>query len=113
MPSITVFDILKSERYREQHEMVKTLSYHLGRPVVDGTGLRGKYDIDMTWTIDAAWLMERAGLRDQIPEGTDNGPSGPTLLHAVRDQLGLPLISKKGPGDIVVVDHVAKVPIEN
>jgi uncharacterized protein (TIGR03435 family) len=94
-------------------EIVKTLSYHLGRPVVDGTGLEGKYDIDMTWTIDLAWIMESAGLRDQIPEGADDGPRGPTLIHAVRDQLGLQLISKKGQGDIVVVDHVAKVPIEN
>lgn len=94
-------------------EIVKTLSYHLGRPVIDGTGLRGKYDINLTWTIDTAWLMEQAGLRDQIPEGADNGPRGPTLIHAVRDQLGLRLISKKGAGDIVVIDHVAKVPIGN
>jgi uncharacterized protein (TIGR03435 family) len=58
-----------------------------------------------------AWLTERAGLRDEIvPE---DGPHGPTLVHAIRDQLGLELISKKGPGDIVVVDHVEKVPIEN
>ena len=94
-------------------EIVKTLSFHLGRPVVDCTRLRGKYDIDMTWTVDVAWLMESAGLRDQISEVTDNGPHGPTLMHAVRDQLGLELISKKGHGDIVVVDHLAKVPIEN
>ncbi len=94
-------------------EIVKTLSYYLGRPVVDATGLKGKYDIDMTWTIDAAWLMERAGRPDLRGELADNGPSGPTLTHAVQDQLGLKLNSKKGPGDIVVVDHVEKVPIEN
>jgi len=94
-------------------EIVKTLAFHLGRPVVDATGLKGTYDIDMTWSIDVAWLMERAGLRDQIEEGADDGPRGPSLIHAVRDQLGLELISKKGPGDMVVVDHVEKVPIEN
>lgn len=94
-------------------EIVKTLSFHLGRKAVDATGLKGKYDIDMKWSIDVAWLMERAGLRDQIGEVPDDGPHGPTLIHAVRDQLGLELISKKGPGDIVVVDHVDKVPIEN
>jgi uncharacterized protein (TIGR03435 family) len=94
-------------------EIVKTLSYYLGRPVVDATGLKGKYDIDMIWTIDLAWGMESAGLRDRIAEVPDSGPNGPTLIHAVRDQLGLRLISKKGHGDIVVVDHVAKVPIEN
>ena len=92
-------------------EIVKTLSFHLGRKVVDATGLKGKYDIDMKWSINVAWLMERAGLRDEIVP--DDGPHGPTLVHAVRDQLGLELISKKGPGDIVVVDHVDKVPIEN
>ena len=94
-------------------EIVKTLSGQLGRPVVDATGLKGKYDINMTWTIDLAWVMESAGMRDRIPDLPDNGPNGPTLIHAVRDQLGLQLISKKGPGEIVVVDHVEKVPIEN
>ena len=64
----------------------------------------GSTDPD-TWTC--------SGLRDQIPEGIDDGPHGPTLIHAVRDQLGLELISKKGHGDIVVVDHMAKVPSEN
>ena len=44
----------------------QNVSVHLGRPVVDGTGLRGKYDIDMTWTLDLAWIMEGAGLRDRI-----------------------------------------------
>jgi len=94
-------------------EMVKTLSYYLGRPVVDATGLRGKYDIDMTWSIDMAWPLERAGLQDPRGELADNGPAGPTLIRAVQDQLGLKLNSKKGPGDIVVVDHVERAPIEN
>jgi uncharacterized protein (TIGR03435 family) len=94
-------------------EIVKTLSGQLGRPVVDATGLKGKYDINMTWTIDLAWVLESSGRRDLIPDLPDSGPNGPTLIHAVRDQLGLQLISKKGPGEIVVVDHVEKVPIEN
>jgi uncharacterized protein (TIGR03435 family) len=94
-------------------EIVRTLSGQVGRPVVDATGLKGKYDINITWTIDLAWAMESAGMRDRIPDVPDNGPNGPTLIHAVRDQLGLQLISKKGSGDIVVVDHVEKVPIEN
>ena len=94
-------------------EIVKTLSFHLGRPVVDATGLGGKYDIDMTWGIDVAWLMESAGLREQIGELPDTGPVGPSLIRAVQDQLGLKLNSTKGPGDIVVVDHLEKVPTEN
>jgi len=94
-------------------EIAKTLSYHLGRPVVDATGLKGKYDIDITWSIDLAWTLEMSGRRDPIPEIPDNGPSGPTLIHAVQDELGLKLNATKGRGDIVVVDHVEKVQIEN
>ena len=94
-------------------EIVKTLSFHLGRPVVDATRLKGKYDIDMKWGVDVAWLLEMAGRRDQIAELPDTGPTGPTLIRAVQDQLGLKLNSKKGLGDFVVVDHVEKVPTEN
>jgi uncharacterized protein (TIGR03435 family) len=95
-------------------DIVKTLSFNLGRKVVDATGLKGKYDIDVRWYIDAAWLLEgRADLRDLIGELPDEGSHGPTLIRAVRDQLGLELIPKKGTGDIVVVDHFEKVPIEN
>jgi len=97
-------------------EIAKTLSFHLGRPVVDATGLKEKYDVDMTWSIDVTRFMEGlegAGLLDQTGEAADYGPRGPTLIHAVRDQLGLKLNSKKGLGDVVVVDHVEKVPTEN
>src|ERR1035437_4320290 len=94
-------------------EIVKTLSLHLGRPVVDATRLKGTYDIDMKWGVDVAWLLEMAGRRDQIAELPDTGPTGPTLIRAVQDQLGLKLNSKKGLGDFVVVDHVEKVPTEN
>ena len=81
--------------------------------VVDATRLKGKYDIDMKWGVDVAWLLEMAGRRDQIAELPDTGPTGPTLIRAVQDQLGLKLNSKKGLGDFVVVDHVEKVPTEN
>ena len=94
-------------------EIVKTLSFHLGRPVVDETGLKGKYDIDLRWVIDIAWVMEQAGLKDQIPPEAKNTPTGPNLMHAVQDQLGLKLTSKKGTGEMVVIDHLDKVPTAN
>jgi uncharacterized protein (TIGR03435 family) len=90
-------------------EIVKVLSYYLGGPVVDDTALVGKYDINMTWTIDLTGLTDSAGL--PLPEVP--GPYGPTLIKAVRDQLGLQVISRKGRGDIVIIDHVEKVPIGN
>jgi uncharacterized protein (TIGR03435 family) len=96
-------------------EIVKTLSFNLGRKVVDATGLKGKYDIDIRWWFDEARTFESLTPleREQIGRQPDEGFHGPTLIHAVRDQLGLELISKKGSGDIVVVDHFEKVPTEN
>jgi uncharacterized protein (TIGR03435 family) len=94
-------------------ELTKTLSFQLGRPVVDATGLGDKYDIDMRWWIDTAYLLERAGHKEEAAALPDTGPEGPPLTRAVQDQLGLKLVSKKGIGEIVVVDHVKKVPTAN
>ena len=91
-------------------EIARTLSNSLGRPVVDATGLKGRYDVDMKWGVDVALLLEMAGRRDEVGELPDTGPTGPNLIRAVQDQLGLKLNSKKGAGDIVVIDHVEKIP---
>jgi uncharacterized protein (TIGR03435 family) len=94
-------------------DIVKTLSFYLGRPVIDATGLQGNYDFDLKWGINGALLLEMAGRRDEIPDLPDTGPTGPPLTRAVQDQLGLKLNAKKGPGKVVVVDHVEKVPSAN
>jgi len=94
-------------------EIVKTLSYNLGRKVVDATGLKGKYDIDMKWYREWDVHGLTPDQRELVGEEPADLPHGPSLIHAVRDQLGLELTSTKGPGDIVVVDHVEKVPTEN
>ena len=94
-------------------EIAKTLSFYLGRPVVDATRLKGNYDVDMRWTYDLAWLLERAGHKEDVANLPDTGPAGPTLERAIQNQLGLKLNSKKGVGEAVVIEHVEKVPIEN
>jgi uncharacterized protein (TIGR03435 family) len=94
-------------------EIIKTLSFYLGRPVTDATGLTGKYDIDMRWGIDIAWALETSGHSEEIENLPDSGPIGPPLIRAVQDQLGLKLNSKKGHGDIVVIDHLEKAPTAN
>ncbi len=94
-------------------EIVRTLSFNLGSPVIDATGLMGEYDIDMRWGIDLAWALERAGHSEEIARLPDSGPPGPPLIRAVQDQLGLKLNSKRGTGEIVVIDHLEKAPTEN
>lgn len=93
-------------------EIAKTMEDQLGGPVQDATGLKGTYDVDLKWTIDSAWILELAGHADMVPD-LPAGSRGPNLLRALQDQLGLKVTSKKGPGDIVVVNHVNADPVEN
>jgi len=92
-------------------EIARTLSGQLGRPVVDTTGLKGRYDIDLTWVIDMSSVQAMLAARGMPP--VPEADSGPTLLRAVQDRLGLKLNSTRGPGDVVVVDHAEKAPTEN
>jgi uncharacterized protein (TIGR03435 family) len=75
-----------------------------GRMVIDRTGLTGRFDIDLTYTpsaFSAEALAQRAGATP--PTGVD--PSGPPLITALQEQLGVKLESARAPVDVVVIDH--------
>lgn len=69
---------------------------YLTIPVVDSTGLKGKWDFDLKWNS-----------RSQIlPTGADRL----TIFSAVEKQLGLTLALEKAPAPVLVVDHVNERP---
>jgi uncharacterized protein (TIGR03435 family) len=70
-----------------------------GRPVIDLTGLTGNYDFTLTF---APELPPDASRDNQSPEQRDR----PTLIEAVKPQLGLKLQQQKGPIDYYVIDHI-------
>ena len=72
------------------------LSRPAGRPVVDETGLKGKYDI-----------------RVKYAEDQDKNLTLPSIFTALQEQLGLQLVSKKVPVEFIIVDHVERTPAEN
>lgn len=96
-------------------DLVNMLSHQdLGLPVIDKTGLTGKYDFTLKWTLEE----NRSGA--MLTEGGQPGngntslleSSGPSLDTALEQQLGLKLERRKGPVDVLVIDHVEK-PSEN
>jgi bla regulator protein blaR1 len=81
--------------------LANTLSNATGRPVIDKTGLTGKYDYILEWTPDAG-PAGPAG--SDAPQPVDS--PGPTIFTALQEQLGLKLESSKGPVENIVIDHV-------
>jgi uncharacterized protein (TIGR03435 family) len=71
------------------------LSKRVGRVVIDKTGLKGCYDIELDWSDD-----------------DDNSDEAPTIFTAVKEQLGLRVESEKAKVPVLVVDH-AEMPSEN
>jgi uncharacterized protein (TIGR03435 family) len=73
-------------------EMLATrLTRSLSQPVLDKTGISGRFDFKLEWT----------------PDGADAGDK-PSVFTAIQEQLGLRLESQRGPVDTFVVDRVEK-----
>jgi uncharacterized protein (TIGR03435 family) len=70
---------------------------NLDRQVVDQTGLKARYDFDLTWTPD-----ELSNLTE--PASGDTKP--PSLFTAMQEQLGLRLEATKAEVDAVLIDHI-------
>jgi uncharacterized protein (TIGR03435 family) len=47
------------------------------------------------------------------PPGASETDAPPDIFQAIKDQLGLTLEAKKGPVELIVIDHIEKVPTEN
>ena len=79
----------------------------LDRPMIDHTGLEGRYDFVLKWTPDDSQFigMRPPGL---IPPGNDNPNAPPNLFTAIQEQLGLKLESAKAPVDVMIIDHAEK-----
>ena len=78
----------------------------LDRPVVDQTGLPGRYDFTLNWTPDESQF---AGMGVKVPPpAADNAAAPPDLFTAIEEQMGLKLVATKAMVDILVIDHVEK-----
>jgi uncharacterized protein (TIGR03435 family) len=99
--------------------LVAQLSQRLGRTVVDKTGLNGTYAFSLHWTPDPEEQahIRAAGLPDLPLKGPGAGQpapaaSGPPLMTAVEEQLGLKLEPKTDRVQMLVIDH-AEQPAAN
>ncbi len=71
----------------EAESIAQALGGIVDKPVIDETGLEGVFDFELNYTLDTS-----ANAGDSVAEN-----AAASVFTAVREQLGLRLVSKKGP----------------
>jgi uncharacterized protein (TIGR03435 family) len=75
----------------------------LDRPVVDQTGLNGKYDFLLKWTPDQSQF---GGMGIKVPPPSDAADAPPPLFTAIQEQIGLKLDAGKAAVEVLALDHI-------
>jgi uncharacterized protein (TIGR03435 family) len=85
-------------------QLADLLSGPLRIPVIDQTGLKGRYDFNVDV---AAYMASEAQMKEAQAD-----PAA-IVFAVLQEQLGLKLESKKSPVQMLVIDSAEKVPTEN
>lgn len=94
--------VLLPARNATMHDLASLMQRAIfDRPVVDKTGLSGRYDFDLAWAPDETQF---GGDLAAAPADA----SSPPLFTAMQQQLGLRLEATRGPANALVVDTVER-----
>ena len=80
----------------------KLIGWKLKQPVLDRTGIKGMYDVDLKF-------LPPTGPFTDAPRFSNL----PDIFSAVQEQFGLKLVPQKVTIETLVVDHVDRIPTEN
>jgi uncharacterized protein (TIGR03435 family) len=80
------------------------------RPIVDRTGLTGRFDIDLTYLPELENINGRPASDSPFLPAQVTG--APSVFTAVQEQLGLKLEAARGPVEVMVIDRIER-PTEN
>jgi uncharacterized protein (TIGR03435 family) len=88
----------------------RMLASEVDRPVVDQTGLTGRYDLHLEFVSDRrnGGPPRLNGAASTEPSASPADPGAPSILDALREQLGLKLSPARGPIEVIVVDHAER-----
>jgi uncharacterized protein (TIGR03435 family) len=78
---------------------------HLGRTIIDGTGLTGIYDFALRWDPEEGMSPSTGG---SIPGASPADASAPSIFSALQEQLGLKLEPRKSPAPVLVIDQIER-----
>lgn len=81
--------------------LTEALTWILGMPVLNRTGLEGSFDYKLEWSPDETQLRSQEAPPD--PDG-----NAPSLAAALQQQVGLRLVSRKGLVNLIVVEKAER-----
>jgi uncharacterized protein (TIGR03435 family) len=92
----------------------------MDRPVLNQTGIEGRFDFRLEYVPDQStptimsWLAERhrPGVDPSWDPGNAPDPNGASISAAIQQQLGLRLEPTRAPREFLIIDHVER-PSEN
>jgi uncharacterized protein (TIGR03435 family) len=93
--------------------LISALSPQLDRAIVDKTGLTGKYDFTLEFAPgESSMAAPSVGAVEGQTEPVPSDSNDPLLFDAIQEQLGLKLVTGKGPIEAIVIDHVQRPAVE-
>jgi uncharacterized protein (TIGR03435 family) len=100
-------------------DIAAKLGQQLRHPVVDNTGLTGRYDFTLEYALDLSGnppaVLPPGAAGPAVSAGTQDSASEPgsNVNSALEKQLGLKLTGSREKLDVIVVDHAERTPTEN
>lgn len=90
-------------------QVANALSDLTGRPVIEKTGYIGAFDLRLEFTFEGIAAMNGGGFSTAVlPAESTNGDAKPTIFTALQRQMGLKLESRKGSGEVLVIDRAER-----
>jgi len=98
--------------------LAEMISRFSERPVVDITGIQGQYDFDLVFAPETMRNMPGAARVPMPPPGGGERPpdapsEGAGSIYESVQRYGLKLDPRKAPMELLIVDHIEKMPTEN
>jgi len=94
-----------------------SLTGMMDRPVIDETGMEGKYNFAFEVAAEDLRFLKNPGAEESGAAKVEGGPApdstpGPSIFSALQ-KIGLKLEPRKAPLDFIVIDKGERVPTEN
>ena len=90
-------------------QLTEFLSRELRQPVVDKTGLTGRFD----YFLDINAYVTEEIRKTETPNGGPPAEAPSIIAQAIQAQLGLKIEPHKAPVEMLVIDSIEKTPTEN